>query len=66
MALQGSGKATIIDHQEMTHAVLEAVNTATDQTNVAPAKGKGAKVTDGTLLLAMKPHSYAMIRVKLG
>ncbi|MBC7477922.1 MAG: alpha-N-arabinofuranosidase, partial [Pseudorhodobacter sp.] len=64
--LQGFGAATVIDHQEMTHTMLEAVNTATDQTNVAPKKVTGATVKDGTLSLSMKPLSYAMIRVKLG
>ena len=66
VSLLGFGKATVIDHQVMTHTMLEAVNTATDQTNVAPHKGKGAKVADGTLSFAMKPYSYAMMRVKLG
>ena len=66
VSLQGFGAATIIDHQEMTHAMLEAVNTAQDQTNVAPAKGTGAKVAAATLSLSLKPYSYSMIRVKLG
>ncbi len=64
--LQGFGPASVIDHQEMTHTMLEAVNTATDQTNVAPQKGRGAKIDGGTLTLALKPHSYTMIRLKLG
>jgi len=66
ISLQGFGTATVIDHQEMTHKMMEAVNTATDQTNVAPKKVKGAAVKEGTLSFAMKPLSYAMIRVKLG
>jgi alpha-L-arabinofuranosidase len=66
VSLQGFGKATVIDHQEMTHSMLEAVNTADDQTNVAPKKGSGATVEGGTLHLKLKPHSYTMIRVKLG
>ena len=49
----------------MTHAMLDAVNTATNQTNVAPRKGSGAKVADGLLHLTLKPHSYTMIRLKL-
>ena len=49
----------------MTHSRLEAVNTATDQSNVAPKKGKGAKVDGGTLELALKPLSYTMIRLTL-
>ena len=65
VSLQGFGPATVIDHQDMTHAMLEAVNTATDQTNVVPHKATGAKVVGGTLHLALKPHSYTMIRLKL-
>ena len=64
--LQGFGPASVIDHQEMTHTMLEAVNTATDQTNVAPQKGRGAKIDGATLTLALKPHSYTMVRLKLG
>ena len=66
ISLQGFGAATVIDHQVMTHQVLEAVNTATDQTNVVPHKGKGALVDGGTLSVALPPYSYQMIRVKLG
>ena len=36
ISLKGFGKATIIDHQVMTHGMLEAVNTATVLSNVAP------------------------------
>ncbi|MEO6299777.1 MAG: alpha-N-arabinofuranosidase, partial [Paracoccaceae bacterium] len=66
VSLLGFGRATVIDHQEMTHEILEAVNTATNQTNVAPRKGSGAGVADGVLTVALKPYSYSMIRVKVG
>jgi alpha-N-arabinofuranosidase len=65
ISLQGFGQAKVLDHQEMTHALLEAVNSATDQTNVVPHKGKGAKVEGGVLSLQLRPYSYAMIRLKL-
>ena len=65
ISLQGFGAATIIDHQVITHSMLEAVNTATDQTNVAPQKGAGAKVEDGAVKLSLPPLSYVMLRVKL-
>ncbi len=65
ISLLGFGKATVIDHQEMTHVMLEAVNTATNQTNVAPRKGSGAMVDGGMLTVALKPYSYSMIRVKV-
>ena len=65
IALQGFGAATVIDHQVVTHAMLDAVNTATDQTNVAPQKATGATIGEGSLRLTLKPLSYAMIRVKL-
>ncbi|MGN6486654.1 MAG: arabinosylfuranosidase ArfA [Devosia sp.] len=64
VSLEGFAASQVIDHQVMTHANLEAVNTATDQTNVAPAKGSGASVADGKLSLKLAPYSYQMIRVK--
>lgn len=65
ISLQGFDAATIIDHQLMTHAMLDAVNTATNQTNVAPATGTGAVITDGAISLALPPYSYTMIRVRV-
>ena len=64
LSLQGFGAASIIDHQVMTHTMLEAVNTAKDKLNVAPHKGSGAKVSDGVLDVVLKPYSYSMIRLK--
>ena len=66
ISLQGFGAATIIDHQVMTHGMLDAVNTAIDQTNVVPKNGAGAKIEDGMVKLSLPPLSYSMIRVKLG
>ncbi len=63
VALQGFGELAVLDHQVMTHTSLAAVNTLTNQTNVAPRKGKGAKVKDGVLKLSLKPQSYTMIRL---
>jgi alpha-N-arabinofuranosidase len=64
VSLEGFNTGTVIDHQVMTHANLEAVNTADNMTNVAPAKGTGASVKDGKLSLKLAPYSYQMIRVK--
>jgi len=63
--LLGFGAATIIDHQVMTHASLEAINSLAQQSNVTPAKGKGAKVADGSVQLNLPPHSYQMLRLKV-
>ncbi len=65
LSLEGFGAGTVIDHQVMTHQNLEAVNTATDQTNVAPCKGTGAKVEGKVLSVKLAPYSYQMIRVKV-
>ena len=65
ISLQGFGTVTVIDHQVMTHSVLDAVNTATDQTNGAPRKGNGATVKKGVLKRALEPYSYSMICVKV-
>jgi alpha-N-arabinofuranosidase len=64
VSLEGFTEGTVIDHQVMTHANLEAVNTADNMTNVAPSKGTGASVADGKLSLKLAPYSYQMIRVK--
>ncbi|WDR06975.1 alpha-N-arabinofuranosidase [Devosia rhodophyticola] len=63
--LQGFAAGEVIDHQVMTHSRLDAVNTAKNQSEVAPRKGEGAKVADGSLRLTLPPYSYQMVRVKL-
>jgi alpha-L-arabinofuranosidase len=63
--LQGYGAGSVIDHQVMTHANLEAVNTAGDQNAVAPSKGSGATLADGKLALRLPPYSYQMVRIKI-
>ena len=64
LSLLGFGKAEVIDHQVMTHANLRAVNTLTDQMQVAPRKGTGARVDSSTLSASLPPHSWQMIRVR--
>ena len=66
VALQGFGAGQVIDHQVMTHADLRATNTLAAQLNVVPRAGSGAGVADGTLTVTLPPHSYQMIRVKVG
>ncbi len=65
ISLQGFAGGTIVDHQVMTHSNLEAVNTAANQTEVAPRKGSGASVGNGQLGAKLPPYSYQMIRVKV-
>ncbi len=65
LSLEGFGAATVLDHQVMTHENLRAVNTATEQTNVAPSKGSGANVDGKVLSVKLAPYSYQMIRVKV-
>jgi alpha-N-arabinofuranosidase len=65
VSLQGFTASQIVDHQVMTNANLEAVNTAANPNAVAPSKGSGAKVEDGQLLLKLAPYSYQMIRIKV-
>ena len=64
VSLEGFADAQIVDHQVMTHTSLEAVNTATRQTEVAPRKGSGASVANGKLSAKLPPYSYQMIRLK--
>jgi alpha-N-arabinofuranosidase len=64
VSLQGFGELKVIDHQVMTHADLEATNTARQQNNVIPAKGSGASFAGGHLKASLPPYSYQMIRLK--
>ena len=64
--LQGFGKAKIADHQVMTNADLEAVNTLSAPLAVAPKKGSGAELKDGRLTARLPPYSYQMLRLALG
>ncbi len=65
LSLQGFAAGAVIDHQVMTHNNLEAVNVARDQNAVAPRKGSGATVANGTLTVSLSPYSYQMVRVKI-
>ena len=64
VALEGFGALRVIDHQVMTHADLEAANTAGNPGNVVPRAGSGAAVANGTLSVSLPPYSYQMIRLK--
>ena len=64
VSLQGFEGRDILDHQVMTHGNLEAVNTARNQTEVAPRAGSGARVADGRLSVSLPPYSYQMVRVR--
>jgi alpha-N-arabinofuranosidase len=65
IALTGFGSGDIIDHQVMTHADLNKVNTAAEPNAVVPAKGTGASFADGKLKVTLAPYSYQMIRAKV-
>jgi alpha-L-arabinofuranosidase len=64
-ALQGFEPTKIVDHQVMTHTMLEAVNTSANQNNVVPKKGNGAKIDDGKVKVSLPPYSYQMLRLKV-
>jgi alpha-L-arabinofuranosidase len=55
-----------MDHQVMTSADLEAVNTLKKPMTVAPKAGSGAKVTEGRMTARLPRNSYQMIRLALG
>ena len=63
--LQGFGNARIVDHQVMTNADLQAVNTLSAPLTVAPKKGSGAEVKDERLTAKLPPYSYQMLRLAL-
>ena len=67
ISLQGfAGAARVIDHRTIAGFALGAGNTLADQNAVAPAAGKGVAVDGAHLAGRLGPHSYHMIRVKLG
>jgi alpha-N-arabinofuranosidase len=66
IGLQGFGPARVVDHQVMTSASLEDVNTLANPRAVTPKPGAGAKVADAVLSASLAPYSYQMIRLKLG
>jgi alpha-N-arabinofuranosidase len=49
----------------MTSERLEAANTLKNPTAVAPAKGTGATVRDGSLTATLPPYSYQMLRLSV-
>jgi len=65
ISLTGFGNGEIFDHQVMTHADLNKVNTAAEPNAVVPAKGTGATFADGKLKVSLPPYSYQMIRAKV-
>lgn len=65
VSLAGFGNASVIDHQVMTHANLEAANTLQNQNEVVPTKGSGAEVDGNVLRAKLPPYSYQMLRLKL-
>jgi alpha-N-arabinofuranosidase len=65
ISLTGFGSGDVFDHQVMTHADLNKVNTAAEPNAVTPAKGTGATFADGKLKVSLPPHSYQMIRAKV-
>jgi alpha-L-arabinofuranosidase len=65
VSLQGFTGRAVIDHQVMTHADLEAVNTAANQGNVGPHRGAGADLGEGKLAISLPAYSYQMVRVQL-
>jgi alpha-N-arabinofuranosidase len=65
LRLGGFSPRGIAEHQVMTHADLEAVNTARDQMAVAPKAGSGATVDGETVSLTLAPYSYQVVRVQV-
>jgi alpha-L-arabinofuranosidase len=63
--LQGFEVAKIVDHQVMTNANLEAVNTLDVPLTIAPKKESSAEFRDGRLTARLPPHSYQMMRLAL-
>jgi alpha-N-arabinofuranosidase len=65
VSLQGFADARVIDHQTITSANLEEVNSLGNPNAVTPKPGSGASVQDNTLTARLAPYSYQMIRLKV-
>ncbi|MBU1175897.1 MAG: alpha-N-arabinofuranosidase [Alphaproteobacteria bacterium] len=65
LSLFGFATPRVLEHKVMTHPNLEAVNTAQRPDEVAPRDGSGAQVDGNSVTLALPPHSYQMIRLKV-
>jgi alpha-N-arabinofuranosidase len=63
--LVGFGDAQVLDHQVMTHASLQAVNTLTKQTEVVPRRGTGALIDGNCVSVTLPSYSYQVLRLKL-
>lgn len=61
--LQGFGKPSVLDHQNIKHDDLEARNTLTKPETVVPRKASGALIEDEKLKLSLPALSYTMLRV---
>ncbi len=61
--LEGFAEARLLDHQAMTSASLEDVNTLANPNAVTPKPGAGASVNGGVLTAKLAPHSYQMMRL---
>lgn len=65
IALHGFGAtARIVDHQVMTHRDLRSTNSLMDQNAVVPKAGSGVQMDGKTLVGALPPYSYQIVRVQ--
>jgi len=64
VSLQRFGGLRVVEHKVMTHADLEATNTAGNPGEVVPSNGSGASVSGETLAVTLPPYSYQMIRLQ--
>ena len=65
VSLNGFGAARVIEHQEITHPDLRAVNSLSKQDAVVPKPGGGIAVDGNTLTGRLAPYSYHLIRLQL-
>jgi alpha-L-arabinofuranosidase len=62
--LSGFGNATLIEAQTLRHDDLNAVNSADDSTNVAPAPLAGVTVTAGRIDATLPAASWTLVRLR--
>lgn len=62
--LRGFGALRFAEHIELHHDDVKAVNTESDPNQVSPVRGEGGTLEGGRLEIALKPHSWNVIRLQ--
>jgi alpha-N-arabinofuranosidase len=65
VAMTGFSPSAIVEHVTLAHPDLRATNTEKNPNAVAPKKGRGVTLRDGSVRGRLAPRSYHMLRVRI-